>query len=156
MKHILRFGFGALGLALALGLAACGGAGASTSAGGSPQPLSFKCVSAAVAHPIDTESVTIACTVTNAPSAASSFTLNYAVVDASGVSHPLPVTCKATLTHGAGVCTKTYNLPVPLANAKIVVTGSLFPDHQALGPVTPTKVPPTNLPTPPANLTPIP
>ncbi|HLY31825.1 MAG TPA: hypothetical protein VKQ36_12420 [Ktedonobacterales bacterium] len=143
MKLSPRSRVGALALllvfALAFGLAACGGVGTSTSSGGSSQPLTLNCVSTQTPHPIDTVSVEVTCTVTNAPSAATSFILNYAVVGAGGQSHPLSPTCQAPIQHGTGVCAKTYDLPFPLANGKFVVTGSLLPTHQALGPVTPVK-----------------
>lgn len=128
-------------LALSLLLAVLAGCGATVGAGGASEPVALTCVNRAAAHPIDIQSVVLTCAVAHAPSDATSFTLQYTVMDSLGQPRTMGATCASTLSNGAGSCTQTYSLPIPLDPTKAKVSGTLHPGGQTLGPVTPKQQP---------------
>lgn len=147
MKWSYRVAIVALSLLLAM-LAACGSP--SGSLGGTTGQPTLTCTDRTAAHPIDTMSVVLTCAVVNAPSAATSYTLQYTIVDALGHPRSMGATCAGSLSGGAGTCTQTYSLPIPLDPSKATVSGTLQPGGQKLGPVKPKQVsPPAGTPSPP-------
>ena len=137
MKWSHRAAILALSLLLTI-LAACGAS--SGSLGGTTGQPTLTCTDRSAAHPIDTVSVVLTCAVSNAPSTAASYTLQYTIIDSLGHPRQMGATCAGSLSAGAGTCTQMYSLPIPLDPSKATVSGTLQPGGQKLGPVTPKQV----------------
>lgn len=137
MKWSYRVAVVALSLLLTI-LAACGAS--SNVPGATAGPPTLTCTDRTAVHPVDTMSVMLTCAVVNAPNADTSYTLQYTVIDSLGHPRPMGATCAGSLTGGAGTCTQTYSLPIPLDPSKATVSGTLQPGGQKLGPVTPKQV----------------
>jgi hypothetical protein len=122
-------------------------AGAATpaaSATETPTPharLTLTCTTTSSVQGIDVINMLLICNVTGAPSADTSFTLDYAITSPSTKqAHQFFPACAGHLTDGSGVCTQRYAAPVPLAVGAGVVTGTTAPDQRPLGPVSPTQI----------------
>lgn len=157
-RHLCRQFIVLVCLLLALsGLAACSGSGVGGGLGTSATPtaatrtptaavttstsaVALVCSYQEQLRPVDSIQVILSCTVTHAPSSATSFTLRYRLTDKVGAQHLLQPDCIGALKNGQGACHQTYALTLPLASALAhgVVTGALEPDQSPLGPVAPT------------------
>jgi hypothetical protein len=80
---------------------------------------------------------TLTCTVKQAPSTDSHFTLHYGVRDPAGNLHPFPQTCDGALRKGTGSCSQTYEFVFAFSPTPAPITGESLPSHKTLGPATP-------------------
>jgi hypothetical protein len=89
---------------------------------------------------VDVAQALLRCTVSNAPTSDTRFTLHYALVDDTGkTQQPFDVTCDGTLAQGSGRCQQTYSVVAPQSPTDSKVSGESLPSQTALGPVTPTE-----------------
>jgi hypothetical protein len=106
-------------------------------AGNSSAALS--CVLRMAASHSTLERVTVSCAVRGAASNQTSFVLLYSVRSSKGFTVAEPgMTCRGTLSNGAGACTIAFDEDPVSANPGTVV-GYLLPSHQHIGPATPTR-----------------
>ena len=104
---------------------------------------------------IDVVNMTLSCAVRNAPGSATAFTLEYSVMNPTGIAHLYTPACVGALHNGAGFCTERYSAPVPIMLGKGSVRGKILPDELQLGPVTPREISAPVGSTPQPGITPV-
>jgi hypothetical protein len=89
---------------------------------------------------VDVAQALLRCTVSNAPTSDTSFTLHYALVDDAGkTQQPFDAPCTGALAQGTGACQQTYIVVAPQSPTDSRISGESLPSHSALGPVAPTE-----------------
>jgi hypothetical protein len=87
---------------------------------------------------VDVAQALLRCTVSNAPTSDTKFTLHYALVDDAGKAQPpFDATCDGALAQGTGACQQTYSVVAPRSPTDSSISGESLPGHTALGPVAP-------------------
>jgi len=91
---------------------------------------------------LDVTQALVRCTVSNAPTSDTNFTLHYALVDDAGNARPpFDATCDGALPQGSGTCQQTYSVLAPRSPTDSTVSGESLPSHTTLGSVTPAGTP---------------
>ncbi len=123
---------GLLGVLVSL-LSGCGSSAAS------PSPH-LSCTVQTAPGGVDVTQALLRCTVSNAPTSDTRFTLHYALVDDVGKARPpFDATCDSTLAQGTGTCQQTYSVVAPRSPTDSIVSGESLPSHTAFSPVTPSE-----------------